>query len=85
MYLMKSYDLTTLDSDSEDFFPHPPDLFLQENNKSKIEHAKKKTHSNLNFKPTNGSPDASDWNESLRVRHDGLSDLWSCCSLRPKK
>jgi hypothetical protein len=40
--VMKSYDLTALDSDSEDFLPHPPDLFLQENNKLKIERAKKK-------------------------------------------
>jgi hypothetical protein len=82
---MKSYDLTALDSDSEDFLPHPPDLFLQENNKSKIERAKKKTHPNLNFKPTNGSPDASDWNGSLSVWHDGLTDLRSYCSLRSKK
>lgn len=38
---MKRY-LTALDLDSKDFLPHPPDLFLQENNKSKIERAKKK-------------------------------------------
>ena len=39
---MKSYDLTTLDSNSKDFLPHLPDLFLQENNKSKLNTQKKK-------------------------------------------